>query len=196
LHDSLGQSLLIIKNRAYTALADADDAEAVREQLSEISDSAAQAIEEVRGIAYDLRPYQLERFGLTKTLRGICQRAEQASGIVFETELDQLDGLFARASEVSLYRIVQEGINNIIKHSQATTAQLQIHRNGSTVHLTLRDNGCGFDPAAQGDATKPGGFGLIGLAERVRMLGGSYALESAPGAGATLHVFLPLNETS
>lgn len=196
LHDSLGQSLLIIKNRAYTARQDIADPQAIKEQLDEISDSAALAIEEVREIAYDLRPYQLERFGLTKTLRGICQHAEQSSGIVFEAELDPLDGLFAHAAEVNLYRIVQEGVNNIIKHSQATTAQLQIRRNGSTVHLTLRDNGCGFDLASKSETAKPGGFGLIGLAERVRMLGGSYVVESEPRAGVTLHVFLPLTETS
>jgi ligand-binding sensor domain-containing protein/signal transduction histidine kinase len=205
LHDSLGQSMLIIKNRAYMALEDAGDPEAIKEQLQGISDSAGEAIAELREIAYDLRPYQLERFGLTKTLHGICQHAERASGIVFEAELDALDGLFARDAEVNLYRIVQEGVNNIIKHSQATEALLRIRRDGQQLHLLLRDNGRGLriadsesKPNLQSIVLNPqsGGFGLIGIAERVRRLNGSYTFESTLKSGVALHAVFPLSESS
>lgn len=210
MHDSLGQSLLIIKNRAYMALEDTHDPEAIREQLSEISESAGQAIEEVREIAYNLRPYQLERFGLTKTLRGICQHAERSVGIVFEAELDSVDGLFTHDAEVNLYRIVQEAVNNIIKHSQATEARLRLSRTDRQVFLFLRDNGRGFVQGQTAElgspdaATRRGGFGLIGIAERVRRLNGTYSIESVqsagqsagPDTGTILKAVFPLPETT
>ncbi|MBI1761524.1 MAG: hypothetical protein HYR56_08825 [Acidobacteria bacterium] len=206
LHDSLGQSLLIIKNRAYLALTGIEDAENTVEQLEEITNSATHAIEEARTIAYNLRPFQIDRFGLTKTLQAICQQAEQSSGIAFVTELDPLDGLFAKEAEINLYRIVQESINNIIKHSRATAARLTIRQQGQQLQLVIHDNGQGFEIVEGGTrkvevgnqqvngAPNPqaGGFGLIGMAERARMLGGTYTLQSAAGAGTTIKITLTL----
>ena len=200
LHDSLGQSLLIIKNRAYLALTGIDDKENAVEQLEEITSSATHAIEEARTIAYNLRPFQIDRFGLTKTLIAICQQAEQSSGITFITELDPLDGLLSKEAEINLFRIVQECINNIIKHSHATEARLTIRRQEQQLHMLMHDNGKGFTSAERGtqsaeaeerkNAMTPhsGGFGLIGMAERARMLGGTYSLQSGAGEGTTIKI--------
>jgi signal transduction histidine kinase/streptogramin lyase len=193
LHDGLGQNLLIIKNRALLALGAMTDNGPAREQLDEISSSASQAVEEVREICHNLRPYQLDRFGLTKTLNGICQRATRTSGIEFRAHLEPLDGMFSSEVETSIYRIVQEGINNIIKHSQATEAELAIRRVGGELRVELRDDGKGFTPSAVNpEASRPGGFGLIGIAERARMLGGSLTIESAPGRGTATTLRLPI----
>ncbi len=195
LHDSLGQSLLIIKNRSFLALDSFDDTEAAREQVEEISEASAHAIEEVREIAYNLRPYKMERFGLTKTLQAMCQQAARTSGIRFDTALQNIDGLFPNEAELNLYRVVQESVNNILKHSRATEAKLTIERDEREVRMKIEDNGQGFSIAdSQKMRRNPqsGGFGLIGMAERVRLLGGAYTLDSAPGQGTTITVKLTI----
>jgi signal transduction histidine kinase len=196
LHDSLGQSLLIIKNRSFLALDSFDDPETARAQVEEISDASAHAIEEVREIAYNLRPYKMERFGLTKTLQAMCQQAERTSGIRFSVELKNIDSLFPNEAELNLYRVVQESVNNILKHSRATEARLTIERDESEVRMKIEDNGQGFNATPQASANEPrrGGFGLIGMAERVRLLGGQYMLDSAPGQGTTIAVKLMIPE--
>jgi signal transduction histidine kinase/ligand-binding sensor domain-containing protein len=201
LHDGLGQSLLIIKNRAFFAIETYDEGEGVREQLDEISDASARAIEEVREIAYNLRPYQLDRFGLTSTLEAICEQAEISSGIRFAAALENIDGLLSKDAEINVYRIVQESINNILKHSQATEASLSIERLTDKARMRIVDNGRGFvvntrgqSATTLGEKPKPGGFGLIGIAERVRMLKGLYEIESAPGQGTVINITLPLQE--
>jgi signal transduction histidine kinase len=191
LHDGLGQSLLIIKNRAWIASSGIEDREAAAEQLKEITDSASRAIDEVREIAFNLRPYQLNRFGLTRTLQAIFTRFSDPTRTVFSAEIDPIDGLFSKQDEISIYRIVQEGINNIVKHAQASEAKLIVKKLDSGVEFVITDNGQGFSPAvvASSDGSRAG-FGLTGMAERVRMLGGVYSIESAPGQGATITVNL------
>ena len=191
LHDTLGQSLLIIKNRVALAQTDIDEKETVEEQLGELSQSAAAAIDECREIAYNLRPYQISRFGLSKTLAGIFRRIEEITPISVTTQIDDVDDLLNAEAEINVYRIVQECVNNIIKHSEATEALLAIKRNGDEILILIEDNGRGFvlgDEAKK--ASKNGGFGLIGIAERVKMLDGVYEIESEIGSGANIRIKL------
>ena len=193
LHDSLGQSLLIIKNRVAMAQADIDDAAIVREQLDELSASASHAIDECREIAYNLRPYEINRFGLTKTLRAIFMRISEVTAIAASTDLDPIDDALSEEAQINLYRIVQECANNIIKHSNATTATLTARRTGPDVVFEIRDNGVGFvrprlPPATDASALRRGGFGLMGITERVRMLGGRLEIDSDQGTTVRIKV--------
>jgi len=199
LHDSLGQTLLIIKNRAYMGARSANNGkpapEAAREQFDEISDSAAEAIDQVREIAYYLRPSQLERLGLTAAIEEMLDQVAEASGIQFEFAIDRLDGLFSPEAEINFYRIAQECANNIVKHSGATAAEVRITRDVHGVEFMMIDNGRGFDPhAAQANRAGKSGFGLTGIAERVRILGGKHTIESAPGSGTTVKVRIEMKE--
>jgi signal transduction histidine kinase/ligand-binding sensor domain-containing protein len=191
LHDSLGQNLLIIKNRALLGDKVAVEHQQAREQFAEINASASQAIDEVRTIAYNLRPYHLDRLGLTATLEDMIERVSKVSGVQFSSTIAPLDDLFSKEAEISLYRIVQETLNNIVKHAQATEAEVEITRSAQNVSLTVHDNGRGFTPGAA-SALEAGrhGFGLTGIAERVRMLGGTQEIESAPGQGTTVRIRL------
>jgi len=181
LHDSLGQSLMVIKNQAAMALR--EEPGASREHLTQISEAAAHAIDEVRSIAYALRPYQLDRLGLTRAIESMLKKTADASGIRFSSRLDKIDGLLPRESEVSLYRIVQEGVNNIVRHAGATEARVEIFRDSTSVSIAVQDNGGGFvfDPSHTG-------LGLISITERARLLGGSSQIVSAPGAGSSIAV--------
>jgi signal transduction histidine kinase/ligand-binding sensor domain-containing protein len=189
LHDSLGQNLLVIKNRASIAKATARDLPAAFEQLDLIADSTMQAIQEVRQIAYNLRPHHLDNVGLSRSIEEMLRRVEEASGIAIACEIESLDGALPKKVEINLYRIVQEAVSNIVKHAEAKQAGVEIERHEDRLHLTIRDNGCGFEVQ---ETSERRGFGLAGIAERVRILGGSHQIESEPGKGTTIRVEIPL----
>jgi len=195
LHDSLGQHLLIIKNWASLALTELNGSKAMEEPLSEIANTAGQAIHEVRGIAYNLRPYQLERLGLTIALRDLVSQVEASSAIHFSAQIDELDGAFPPEVEIGIYRIVQECLNNIVRHAHSSEARVAIVREARLVKLSIDDNGCGF--AASETKSVPagrGGFGLLGIAERVRISGGEFAVQSAPGSGTRISISIKTQE--
>ncbi len=187
LHDSLGQNLLLIKNRAVMGLKDNSSPERMREQLREISEASAGSVEEIRAIARALRPYQLDRLGLTKTLEDAAATVTNTGGLQIVTEVDSVDGLFTPDAEIAVYRIVQEGLNNIIKHAQARSAQLVVRRHRESVQIDLTDDGRGIDP------DQKDGFGLTNLRERVRLLGGNLMVQAAPGPGTRLLATIPLS---
>jgi signal transduction histidine kinase/ligand-binding sensor domain-containing protein len=187
LHDSLGQNLLIVKNWALVGLNAQAAGNSTHEHLTEISETTSLALDEVREIAHNLRPYQLERLGLTNTIEFMLHQVKTSSDIEFTVELENVDGLLAPESEINLYRIVQEVINNVIKHSNATEAWLAVKRTAVGIEIICRDNGRGFDPVAAA-RSRASGMGLSGLSERVRILGGHNTIDSAPGAGATITI--------
>jgi signal transduction histidine kinase len=196
LHDSLGQQLLIIKNWAVLALGSLDGQKTVQEPLGEISSTASHAIDEMRGIAYNLRPYQLEKLGFTAAIRGLAARVAASSHIQFATEIADVDGLFSEEVEISIYRIVQEALNNVVKHSQATEGRILMTNNLGTVDLKIEDNGRGFiPPDGRAPQQSQKGFGLMGITERVRMLGGRVVIQSAPGRGSRIHISLKTQKT-
>jgi ligand-binding sensor domain-containing protein/signal transduction histidine kinase len=193
LHDSVSQTLVVIKNRALLSLQTPDDPRRALDQMDEIADAASEAIDEVREISYNLRPYHLDRLGLTKAIDAMIEKAAASAtdGPRFTTQLDDLDDLFPKDAEINVYRIVQEGVTNIVKHAKATEANVTIARGAHGVTITIRDNGRGFDGSGPHDASSATrGFGLIGIAERARQFGSEPLIQSAPGQGTTIHMTL------
>ena len=195
LHDSLGQRLVVIKNLALFFLRSQEGTAISNGRLrliEEISEEAALAADESREISYNLRPFQLDRLGLSKAIEGIIRTASDASAICFSSELDNIDDVFPEALRINFYRIVQESSNNIIKHSNATEASINIKRTVGGVTLTIRDNGAGFTPAnLRSEANhKLGrdGFGLTGMTERASLLGGDLTVHTVPGRGTIVSV--------
>jgi signal transduction histidine kinase/ligand-binding sensor domain-containing protein len=193
LHDSLGQNLLIVKNRAQLGQIAAHDAPEILEQFDWIVNSTTQAIEEIREIAQNLRPYHLDRLGLTKALEVMIEKVAETTKTLFIAELVPIDDLFSKEDAITLYRVVQESLNNIIKHAQASEVCVSIERLTDSVTLTIRDNGRGFTPSDV--AVKPSGFGLAGMSERVRMLGGEWRIDSQKGLGTSVTIRLALPVT-
>lgn len=193
LHDSLGQSLLVVKNRAQLGRNRSADPDAALKQFDEIGSTVSHALEEVRTIAHNLRPYQLDRLGLTMAIEAIINKVAASSEVRFNTYIDKIDGLLPPESEINFYRVVQEAVNNIIKHSEATQAQVRVELQGASIHLTIQDNGKGFvlDGAGAAESQRRG-FGLTGISERARILGGSCVIKSAPGKGAEISIQIDL----
>jgi len=190
LHDSLGQSLLTVKNYATMALKEPTLPEKTQKHLREISDNATASIEEVRSIARALRPYQLDRFGLTKTLEDTAESVARAGEVKLTAEIENIDGLFPVDVEIGIYRIAQESLNNLVKHARATTARFQVRKDSGMLRMTLEDNGVGFDYDAVLQHSSSG-LGLANLRERLRLLGGTLKIETAPGQGTRVTAEIP-----
>ncbi len=194
LHDSLGQELLIIKNRALLGTGENCNEEGMRNHLNEISNLSAQAINEVRQITYNLRPFQLDRLGLTKALQSLVTRAESSSEIKFKMFMDNIDNLFQKDLEINIYRIMQEGINNVIKHSGASSVVIMVSKDNTEVCLSVEDDGKGFN-AGENNRSEKSGFGLSGINERASILGGKITIDTSPGKGTVLRIIIPVIKT-
>lgn len=194
LHDGLSQSLVIIKNRALSSLKAPDDHERALEQLREIAEASTHTIDEVREIIYDLHPVQLDRLGLTEAIGEMLGEIAETHGLEISSEFDDINRLLSKDSANNLYRIVQESLNNIIKHAKAEKVAVLLKVHTGSLALTVKDDGQGFVPAETQNHARRGGFGLTGIVERARLLGGESLIESAPGRGTTVSVTLPLKE--
>jgi signal transduction histidine kinase len=144
-------------------------------------------MERLRTLARDLRPPALDTAGLNPTLEGLCREFAKRVNLTIEFEAEELPAL-PDLVNICLYRFLQEALTNVAKHAQATQVQVKLAANASAVSLTVQDNGGGFDPQT---GLPPKGIGLLGLQERLELLGGRLELKSQPGQGACLAAHLP-----
>lgn len=196
LHDSLGQNLLIAKNQLYLAeelAAHAD--ERIQPKLKQVAYSVGAALDEARAISHQLRPFQLERLGLTKAIRSMIKQTSESTKLPVELHLDSVDALLPPESEVMLYRILQEALSNILKHAHASRVRVLIERVPVGIRMVIEDDGRGFDLDAMMHGERlPGGLGLTGFEERTSLLRGKYECQSMPGQGTTLTFEIPVSE--
>lgn len=195
LHDSIGQRLVVINNLALFFLRSHRHTEAKKSEghsIQEISKEAVRAIEETRQISYNLRPFQLDQLGLTKAIESMVRTISAASGIEIFSRIDNIDDLFAEDLRINFYRIVQESLNNVMKHARATEVHVHIERGEERIRLAVYDNGRGFTSGARPLQVGQNGFGLTGMMERAHLLGGEFKIHSVPGEGTTLFVDIPL----
>jgi len=190
LHDSLGQDLLIIKNIALVSLKKDDNVLKLKKQLNEISELTSSTLDDIRNISYNLRPYELDRMGLTKTINSLIERANKSTNIKFNCRADNIDKIFDSNTEINIYRIIQECISNVIKHSGTAEADVRITRFTGEVSINVSDNGVGFDTRKKFSDSEKTGFGLKGISERVRLLGGKFEIKSETGRGTKISIMI------
>jgi signal transduction histidine kinase len=195
LHDETLQSLSALRIGLSTAgRSERPDAlpQAVRQAIDQLED----AIANLRALITDLRPAALDELGVHAALEGLAERStrhglEVDVSVELAYEHGSASSRHAPELETALYRIVQEALTNATKHGGAKRAVVEIHERETTVHLSVRDDGGGFDPEAETD-----GFGLLGMRERVDLLGGDISIESTPGQGATVTARLPVQRVA
>ena len=185
LHDGLSQSLLVIRNWAVLGQAELPEGHAAAARLGEIGSTAAHALGEVREVVNDLAPYNLERIGLAATIDEMLERIGEASGIRFKRRLPDADARLAAPARIAIYRVVQEATNNIVKHSGATRAWVEMDVDDGQLRIMVRDDGRGF---VMNTSEGRGGFGVLGMSERMRMVGGHLTIQSTPGQGTTVTI--------
>lgn len=182
LHDGIGQSLAIIRNRVTRCLSEDDELQTI-EQLEEIGEAVSAAINEVREIAYGLRPFELDRLGLKNAVESMIEDVRDTAEIEIVADLDDVEGLLDARIETSLYRVIQEALHNVIEHSRASKVLVSIKVAGGGVNVSIADNGIGFEAKSNGLRK---GSGLAGIEERARMLGGDVEIKSAKGEGTSI----------
>ncbi len=197
LHDSTGQLVSLINRHALDGLDEPEKQELATEHFAKIASYAGKAINELRSVAYSLHPAEIDRLGLTRALAELAERFNASYAIEFTCDVispgNSIDSSLPGDGKVHLYRIVQECFNNIARHSQATKANLVVRREARVLRIEIRDNGHGFDPAAESNGNRAG-LGLPGIKERARLLGGRAEITSALGQGAQVTIIIPLPE--
>jgi signal transduction histidine kinase len=199
LHDGIGQSLTSLLLGLRVAAEAATFAEA-RARLGDLRGITAALLDEVRRVARGLRPTVLDDLGLAAALERYAADFTQAHGIAVDVVASDLALARLPAEvETALYRIAQETLTNVLKHAAAKAVSLVVRRElgggSSGVHLTVEDDGRGFDYDALLQAPGTGiGLGLLDIRERASLLNGAVTLESRPGSGTTVHVYIPLKE--
>ncbi len=194
LHDGLGQSLLVVKNKLLLALRFLSGKQDPSAEINEAIGIVSQTLQDVRDISHNLRPHHIDELGLTKSIESMIRRLAQSTGLEFTTTIDWVDDALSPEAEINLYRIAQESFNNIVKHSKAQHITVDIQRATDTVRLTIKDDGQGFDADTRTKGTgREETFGLMIMSERARMFGGDLTVNSEPGKGTIISVTLPIH---
>ncbi|RMD59339.1 sensor histidine kinase [Candidatus Parcubacteria bacterium] len=195
LHDSLGQDLLILNNGIRQCAQALPRRSKTVKELRQLSKIALHSIEEVREVASNLHPHQLDGLGLSKALTSMLAHFARTAPFTIDAEIEDVDGLLSKEQEINIYRIVQEAMNNIMKHAAASTARVWLTLGASRIRVGIEDDGSGFVMGGRRDPLAPlVGFGLTNLRERVRIIGGKLQIESAPGRGTKIHITIPIQE--
>jgi signal transduction histidine kinase len=186
LHDETGQALssILLGLKALEEKVESDDA---RGAVSDVRELVVATLHDVRRLAVELRPKVLDDFGLVPALERLTEAFGAQTGITVRFESGLTTERLPADMETALYRIVQEALTNIVKHSRARNVSVVLIRKPGAVAAVIEDDGQGFDPGSVRD----GGFGLEGMRERVGLLDGRLQVESREGAGATLVAEVP-----
>jgi PAS domain S-box-containing protein len=169
---------------------------AAREILARCSRLLVQALEENRRIAHNLRPSDLDEFGLAAATRNFCKELQSRTKLKVKYSIARIDQRLAPALELNLFRILQEAVNNIEKHARAGEVRLRIAVHGDSIILRIQDDGRGFDSKrGRAGRGKWRGIGLTNMRERAEFLGGTCTVESAPKQGTTITVRVPCENT-
>ena len=198
LHDGIGQSLSAIKFRVEDALgqlAKSSTASTVS-TLDNLIPVIQSTVEEVRRITMDLRPSTLDDLGILATLAWLCREFQTTyTTVEINREVSAEEGDVPNPLKIVLYRVLQEALNNVAKHSGADMVTISLAKKDNTIQLAIEDNGCGFDvEEARSVGGSERGFGLSSMKERTELSGGTFVISSAKGKGTCVLASWPFNE--
>jgi signal transduction histidine kinase len=187
LHDETGQALTSIL-LGLRAAEDAKTHDEARTAIGRLRELVVGTLHAVRRLAVELRPKALDDFGLVPALERLTETFAEQSGVAVDFESALGEERLPGDLETALYRIVQEALTNVVKHADAQHVSVTLARKGSSVTAVIEDDGLGFEAGGADE----GGLGLVGMRERLGLLGGRLAIESTEGAGTTIVAEVPL----
>lgn len=179
LHDGIGQSLLLIKKQATTGKVTTE------ENLQLITNT----LDELRSISRDLYPFQLNEFGIDAAFTNMLLKLEKSNGIFVSKSLPEIDGVISDNAKIHVYRTVQEALNNVVKHAQATAVKISGIIDETDIAISIQDNGIGFEHKKGQKELKS--LGLRTMKERIVSVGGTVIIESAISGGTHIKLRLP-----
>jgi len=179
LHDSVGQKLLLLKNTVFIK-------DNLREEEIHLLD---ETINEVREMSHNLHPFQFEKLGLIKSLENMISAFQKSSQVFYSSEIEDISGLIPKKKEIFIFRMLQESITNVEKHSEATACQLSVKTNDDYVIFKVKDNGKGFKLLQKLEETDS--LGMKTLQERSHYIGAIFTIDSIIGKGTTIQIKIP-----
>jgi two-component system NarL family sensor kinase len=189
LHDGPAQSMISAMRyvESTMALPEADELP-VQNHLERSVELIADAVRQMREVITDLIPPDLEVMGLGGAIHQHLERSANEAHWMIETQLAKVN--LPRESEVALYRIFVESLNNVRRHANAKRVSVKLEQHGEEVKLHVQDDGIGFEPSSS-DTRAVGSIGTIGMRKRAELIGGQFHIESQPGAGTSVRVAVP-----
>jgi signal transduction histidine kinase len=191
LHDDLSQNLALLAVELEMF------SQRLPENRAEINARLLDLFEQVKGLSGDvhrlshgLHPAKLERLGLSAAIGGFCREVELGGVVEVQFSAVDIPRVLPRELALCLYRVAQEALQNVIKHSGASSATVQLKKAGNEIQMTIGDDGKGFDCAIE---PGPESLGMVGMRERVRLVNGEIEWDSTPGKGTTVSVRAPLS---
>jgi PAS domain S-box-containing protein len=195
LHDGLGQMLTAAHLNLVLVEQNLDiDSPVVRENLTRVKELVATTIQEVRNISQNLRPAVLDDFGIVPAVRNLCDEYSRLGSLHVHFSDYELEKHYSPGIEIAIYRICQESLNNIVKHSNATEASIELYNRHSHILIVIQDNGNGFD--IKEVSKSKAGSGLMNIQERAELLGGRVQMESQPHNGTEIIIEIPLQKNN
>jgi signal transduction histidine kinase len=187
LHDQVGQTLnaVLVETANLAKRIQSDDAVSLH-YLDNIRKFADSSVNSIRDIALLLRPSMLDDLGLIAALEWQAREVSRRSGIKVNVKAENVADSLPDEMRTCIYRVVQEALHNVFRHSAAKSAVVTVRQDDSSLFLSVEDDGSGFDPG------KKRGLGMLGMEERVRQLGGHLEIRSTPGKGTVLRITLPI----
>jgi PAS domain S-box-containing protein len=191
LHDDLNQNIALLSIQLGMLRKQPKDLAFVSDQLGQFVTDVERLSKDVHRISYDLHPAKLTQLGLEVAVRGFCREFAQKHGIVIDFVAESFPGNASKDTELCLYRVTQESLQNVIKHSKAKTVRVTLKGEADEVLLTIVDDGKGFDI----NAVRPNrGLGLISIDERAKHVNGTAVIASTLGKGTTVEIRIPIDQ--
>ncbi len=196
LHDEIGQTLTTAEMNLQAALR-SPRAASLERRLEESIQAVERVLEQVHDISLNLRPSMLDDLGLAPALRWYTQRQASLAGLTAHFQAEDLDERVDGVIETECFRVAQEALTNVVRHAKAKEVNVQLTRQNGHLHLSVRDDGVGFDVAAlRQEAVHGASLGLLSMEERASLAGGGIEYRSAQGQGTEIHAWFPLKWTS
>jgi len=190
LHDGAGQMLTSMLVRIKT-LERKNDSPELQDGLDSMLEVVSETIEQIRELSYRLRPAALEEFGLPVALETLAKDIAREAGLILYCQLEPVGRQLAGGVDVTLYRIAQEALTNVVRHAQATSVTITLRQQAGQLWLRIIDDGQGFLPQTVSIGPDKNHLGLISMQERAAIIGATLNIQSAPGQGTTIQVSVP-----
>ena len=190
LHDDINQRLAVVSMRlGYLTQRSRASATEFKQEIVELSQEIANLAADIQAVSHRLHPAKLELLGLERAAAAFCEELSNRHGLTIDVHFENIPTALPQEISLSLYRVLQEALQNVVKHSASDHAYVSLNGHIDTIHLTVKDSGAGFDPE---EKMRWRGLGLISMNERLKVVGGHLSIRSQLGHGATIHAVAPL----
>jgi PAS domain S-box-containing protein len=190
LHDDINQRVALVSVRLdYLKQSPPSSAADLDEAIAGASQELADVAADIQALSHGLHPARLDLMGLEAAAAGFCEELAKRHGVTIDVHFENVPATLPREISLCLYRVLQEALHNVVKHSVAGRAHVSLSGQTKTINLTVKDSGAGFDPH---EAMKGRGLGLTSMKERLKVIGGKLSIHALPGRGTMIHAVAPL----